>query len=860
MRSHFAAAILVLSHFPACAQDWVTVGGNEGRTGFVDFELGEARFAPAWALDREGERSSEQATIAGDQIFVVPRRGLDFRHSVRSFSLSEGILMWEREYPSIYLASQPTYFEGNIYFLTTDRRDFSHLRALDATTGETRWEHRFRNHRGSPAPVIASDGGLWLNGGSSAGIYRFSLEGVEELFVPRSLDYEHTPTLVNGQLYTWVDETFEAHDPVTGEGQWSLPISNGAPGFGRLVDYPVVTDAEALMVDRDGTLVCVDLSNREVRWRSDQNPGGGTNVSFQGLPAVADNRVFAIARDRVVAFDLATGEVVKSYPTIELIDSRQPLLLRDHFIVGNRSRSFVINRETGLVVQDLLLGGPFAFANGYLVLSQNGGGIQVLEAKDDHSPGIVLPDVFEDRPYRTQLSAQHLNLSGEVTYRAIDPPPFLEVAPDGLVTGLMTAEPTTDEVTLTVVISNGEDPPVTETYPIRLVPQDDPPVISAFQVRLLVNGAPQEILIADVISDEDTPLEDLSFLFSRRGFPGSEFPFFVTVTDGKFIFEPKPNRWGQSTAMLTVTQPDGRRSAYIVPIAILESPATPGITFPIPSQSLNTESPMLTLDLNRYFIDPDPGTPLAFSIFTIKNEDLFERAVISGDTLELAYAPFAQGDASVFITAEDPTGRRASQVVRINGPDFPDLEINLDPSIRLNRRTGLLEQKITVTSPIGRPSGAVRINVEELEEDYQLLGAVDNSLILQTPLEPGIATEIVLEYHSSSTRTPPNPVVSLTSLPAAGQPTITPSTQGPAAVTQLADRSVLLEFPSEPGKSYSIQYSCDLDQWFSAAFPVTAVNNRTLWLDQGLPKTRSHPQTCPSRYYRVREVLITHGP
>jgi len=861
MKRQTSFLALALATLPLAAQDWTTMGGDQGRTGFVDFTLGEANFLPAWSRDDDGERSFEPATIVGDRVFLVPRRGFDFGHKLEAFSLSEGTLLWKKEYPRIFLSSQPTYFDGRLYLLTSDRRDFSHLRALDATTGETTWEHRFVNHRGAPCPVIANESGIWLNGGSSAGMYRFSLAGSEQLFVPQQLNYTKTPSWGNDQPLSWVDDHFTAHDPASGEVQWSLPDLEGGTGFGRPLDYPVVTDSEAFVIDSDGDLICIDLATREIRWESDQAINTSLRFSFKNLPSVAGDQVFAMTNNQVVTFDVTTGALDRVYLSPEFIDTRQALVLRDHFVVSNRTRTFVIERESGELAQDLLFGGTATFGNEHLVIVDPAGEVNVFRADSESDlPKIVLPDLIEDQPYRTQLSAVHLDLTGDLTYQAVGPPPFLNVTPSGEVRGFLSSEPITDEVILTVLISNGEDPPVTETFPIKIIAQNDRPVIFPFRVDLVEDGPAKEIPIADIISDEDTPLDDLTLIFSGRLPPDRMFPFITDFTEKNLVFGPRPNRSGQFTIGLTVAQPGGGATNYIVPITISPRPDSPEILAPIPDQNLNFESPVLTLDLSDYFSDPDPDDSLTYSISENSNEALFETAVISGNELALDYAPFANRNATLTVLAEDLTGRTVSQSFRVTGPNFPDLVVSPDPIIRLNRRTGLFEQTITVTSPAGRPAGGLQLTVNDLGEDYQLLGANDKGIEIFGALEPDAATTIVLEYYSATTRTPPAAQVTATSILPQEPSPIFPSPGLPAAISQMGDGSILLEFLSEPDKSYVIEYSCDLQQWFPSGFSVTATNNRTLWLDQGLPKTSSHPRTCPARYYRIREMPGDFGP
>ena len=89
-------------------------------------------------------------------------------------------------------------------------------------------------------------------------------------------------------------------------------------------------------------------------------------------------------------------------------------------------------------------------------------------------------------------------------------------------------------------------------------------------------------------------------------------------------------------------------------------------------------------------------------------------------------------------------------------------------------------------------------------------------------------------------------------------PTTTIGTNEPFAITSVVLTplgQVLIEFQSTPGRSYTIFYSTDPND-FSAALvaqpDVTAQANRTQWIDDGPPKTVSKPLDATSRFYRAR--------
>jgi len=69
--------------------------------------------------------------------------------------------------------------------------------------------------------------------------------------------------------------------------------------------------------------------------------------------------------------------------------------------------------------------------------------------------------------------------------------------------------------------------------------------------------------------------------------------------------------------------------------------------------------------------------------------------------------------------------------------------------------------------------------------------------------------------------------------------------------TRLEDGSFRLEFRSDLNRRYLIQYSSDLADWKNAVPDLLGNGDLIQWVDDGPPKTESHPRTISVRTYRV---------
>jgi hypothetical protein len=174
-------------------------------------------------------------------------------------------------------------------------------------------------------------------------------------------------------------------------------------------------------------------------------------------------------------------------------------------------------------------------------------------------------------------------------------------------------------------------------------------------------------------------------------------------------------------------------------------------------------------------------------------------------------------------------------------------------------QTGLMKQTVRLTNIGTNTYGAARLIVSGLTN--QLYNAVGTNggnpyVTYGGQLTPGQSVELVLEYFVP-TRLPIT--VPDSAYAAYGTaPVNLQADPGPppniTSITNLGSFGVLVEFESVQGRSYSVLYSDDMA--FSNAFmaqpPVVAPGSRVQWIDNGPPKTISHPATNNARFYRIQ--------
>lgn len=192
----------------------------------------------------------------------------------------------------------------------------------------------------------------------------------------------------------------------------------------------------------------------------------------------------------------------------------------------------------------------------------------------------------------------------------------------------------------------------------------------------------------------------------------------------------------------------------------------------------------------------------------------------------------------------------------VNVPGNGPVNITASSAPVLDRQTGLYRQTVTLTASV--PGAGFRLVVDGLNADtslYNLSGTdAGGHAYVQwnEAVAAGEVITLVLEYYATDLSVP----VPVLSVEAAGAPTATPAIVPFSidTVVRLANGEVLLEFASDPGARYLIQYSDDNTVWKSTGAPLTAGGTRVQWRDTGPPKSSPHPSAAHSRFYRAARV------
>ena len=844
------------------AGNWPTFGAGPRRLGHHPAKLGSHNFRPLWTVETHPGIQLQRTAIADGRVFVIPQTRFGGPQPVKALDLETGSELWSRTFDEANSYNPPTYHDGRVYFQRGNHSNDSQLWALDAATGQTIWSTPYSDQWSSfEAPAVTGEG-IWVGGGYYGGLYGYNNDGSEKFFEAFSDGNQWAPTVANGVVYTYASGALTVRDHENGARLWSLDaLDPNQPNRG-ISGTPVVTPTDAVVLLDSNTVACVDLESRSTKWLTSPSITGlPFNTPLLGTPAVYADGVFVFSRRAIVCLDLETGE--EKY-TLDMGDpgngssdfliSDQPLLLNDYLFAASRAETFIFDLEKQELVQTLPVGGRLSYSNGYLTIADQGT-LHTYFANDIPDIGLAaLPEMIEDQAYSVDLNITHLDDDEPLTMTLRNAPDFISLSETGVLSGIFETNVATTEYTLEVEVSDDVNDPVSRQYTLNLINVNDPPRLTSFAVDMEEDSAPFTIPLAQVVSDEETPLEELIVLLSDFA-PRPEGPVVTyAIENGMIIITPVLDQFADFEVLLSAQDSDELKSDLRVPASVTPVPDPPRIGTAILAQATDEAGSDLAISLNQAFIDPDPGEELTITITGNTSPQLFSNIGIDGNTLQIQFAPYVSGSSEVTVTATDPGGLKVNQTFAVSLPDLSPPGVTPAGVITLNRRTGFYEQKVTITNSAARAIGGFDLFVNDLTNGYSVNGWPGNSITHREPIEAGQSVTLTLEYHSPTSRELPTPGFNATTaLPVDALPVI-PSNWNPDRIIPMPDRTMLLEFGSVPGKRYQIQYSHDMETWLNSPVIITAGANRTQWIDQGLPKTNCHPKDCNMRFYRIVEV------
>ena len=341
---------------------------------------------------------------------------------------------------------------------------------------------------------------------------------------------------------------------------------------------------------------------------------------------------------------------------------------------------------------------------------------------------------------------------------------------------------------------------------------------------------------------------------------GDEDRFAIADIAGSELFlVPATNFSGTLHIVVEGSDSGGQSNTSAVEVEILPV-ADPPQVGEIPDLVVAGDGSVSSFELGRYFTDVDDDDQLTFGIISNSNPAIFPSVDIDPATgrLRAEPAPFVSGYSSMVIRAVDSAGLSVTTTFKLVLPVVAQPVVTIPDELVLNRQTGLYEHQITVTNPALRSIGGVALTISSLPdgaEVYNASGQIDGDTWLVqhgVPIGPGATIDIVLEYYS-----PERTIATLPEI--AAQPILpVPARAGDGVgafaidrAVAMPDGSILIEFQSDPGACYAVQFSSDNQIWHESPIRIRSAGTRIQWIDRGAPKTPTPPTEVGLRFYRA---------
>jgi hypothetical protein len=333
-------------------------------------------------------------------------------------------------------------------------------------------------------------------------------------------------------------------------------------------------------------------------------------------------------------------------------------------------------------------------------------------------------------------------------------------------------------------------------------------------------------------------------------------PSWMRFSNGTLSGTPTDPISPTSTISLRARDNLNRESLWSPSISVTDVNDPPLIPAAIPDISASTTAADQLISFASLASDPDVGDSLTWRITANSNPSLFSSLSFDPQgRLSIRYAPYLSGTATITVSVTDRFGASAQRSFNITVPPLPAPSITSQTPPALNPLTGLWELPVTIRNTAQRAIGGFSLSTSSLPQGTSLYNASNAlspspAITDARPLNPNQSITLTLEFlHPSQDPLPAPTLTTATTLPR-------PAPSTPFAIDHasfLSPESLLLEFPSEPGTLYQIQYSSDGLNWLDSLSRLRAAGTSTQWIDSGSPRTTSPPGPG-SRFYRVKRL------
>ncbi len=421
----FIITFIILFSYPSAAS-WQNVGGDLAHSGYSDNSIIPLQMI--WKYKVGGPEIS--APIVDNGILFV---GSD-DNNLYAIDATTGEPKWQ--YPALGRVYTPTAKNGMVFAASFD----NYIYALDSG-GNLLWKKSIGSSTASP-PVAYND---MLYGGFDRYIYAiYIVNGTIKWRYTTGQYIESTAAISQGTIYIGSnDEKIYALD-TDKNIRWIYTTG------GSVSSSPSVVNGVVYAGSWDNYMYAIDSIDGTLKWSK------RTNDRIESSPAVYGKTVFVGSDDNAVyAFDTDKGDVVWKYMTNGKVDA-PPIVVRGAVYAGSEDGTiYALNTEDGSIIDRFEAGGgivSMAISDNILLATARDGYVYAFGAKVSETATAVAPTVprsnvlpvIRINPIPANVTTRNLTISGT----AQDPNGILVVTVNGIKAGA-------DSWTATLTLLNG---------------------------------------------------------------------------------------------------------------------------------------------------------------------------------------------------------------------------------------------------------------------------------------------------------------------------------------------------------------------------------------------------------------------
>ena len=381
--------LTILFWFGAHAQAWddpawSSYQGNALHSGDIGREVIAGDYAIVWRVNI-GSRAVSGFAIGAETVFATSVASRNADTILIALALDNGQELWRKTFLTAFSVNPPAYDaeSGTVLIQTENYSDDSFLRAYAAVGGTVRWQSPYLTQGQRYLAPTVINGMVFVGGGTYGGAYAFDLStGAQNWFTSLPFFDELTPTALGNDEVIVYTNRMSVLSRVTGAVSYEIIDPDFMSNDPSVNQTPVVISTRAYVTNQQ-FLVAYDLAARAIAWK--------IPISAYGQVSSNGSVVFVVASSSLSAHSPVDGTVLWSVtPTLEGLGP-QILVFRSHVIVGNSSKTYLINTRTRVIEKTWLMGGELAYGDGRLLIGSSNGAVTAIRLDST----ALLTDGFE---------------------------------------------------------------------------------------------------------------------------------------------------------------------------------------------------------------------------------------------------------------------------------------------------------------------------------------------------------------------------------------------------------------------------------------------------------------------------------